>query len=308
MGSCRAPLKSSACALAAAMLLAAPTAGYAASPDDPLEPFNRSMYTVHRTLDHWFFRPAAMAYAKVIPQPLRKGLRNLINNLKEPGIAFNDLLQAHPTRAGKTTARFLINSTVGLGGLMDIAYNAGLPFHENGFGDTAGRWGMTPGPYLFIPFIGPKNFRDALGDLADIATDPLAWRPFRNGQVIYARAIVDGLDERAQADAQLKAIDDMSADPYASLRSLYEQNRAVQIQEAITGMPGGGTPSFDDLQDPGAAPAAPAPTAPTAPAPAQPPGAPQTLPSAEIERHVVEMLDRPLRVVSGATLEPARAG
>ncbi|HEY4029185.1 MAG TPA: VacJ family lipoprotein [Caulobacteraceae bacterium] len=245
------------------MLFAAPATSHAASPDDPLEPFNRSMYVVHRTLDHWVFGPAAHAYATVLPPPVRKGLRNLINNLKEPGIAFNDLLQAHPTRAAKTTGRFIINSTVGLGGLMDIAYNAGIPHHDNGFGTTAARYGMTPGPYLFIPFIGPTNFRDILGQAADIATDPLGYQPFRNGQVIYARAIVDGLDQRAAADTELRTIDDMSADPYASLRSLYEQNRAVQVQEAITGVPGSATPTFDDLQDPGAAPApAPAPAAP----------------------------------------------
>src|SRR6185312_12354809 len=253
----------------------------------------------------WIFGPAARAYTTVLPQPLRKGLRNLINNLKEPGIAFNDLLQAHPTRAGKTTGRFLINSTVGLGGLMDIAYNAGLPHHDNGFGTTAARYGIKPGPYLFIPFIGPTNFRDILGQAADIATDPLGYQPFRDGQVIYARAIIDGLDQRAEADAQLKAIDDMSADPYASLRSLYEQNRAVQVQEAITGVPGSAIPAFDDLQDPGAGSAAPAPAA---PAPAQPTAAPQAQSSAAIDREVDEMLGRPLRLVSGAALEPIRVG
>ena len=308
MGSCRAPLKQTACALGAAMLLASPATGHAATPDDPLESFNRSMYVVHRTLDHWIFGPAARAYTTVLPQPLRKGLRNLINNLKEPGIAFNDLLQAHPTRAGKTTGRFLINSTVGLGGLMDIAYNAGLPHHDNGFGTTAARYGIKPGPYLFIPFIGPTNFRDILGQAADIATDPLGWQPFRNGQVIYARAIVDGLDQRAEADTELKTIDDMSADPYASLRSLYEQNRAVQVQEAITGVPGSATPSFDELPDPGATPpdpAAPAPVQPQA-VPAAP--APQSSSSAAIDRQVDEMLGRPLRLVSGAALEPARLG
>ena len=298
MGSCRAPLKQTACAVAAAMLLAAPATGHAASPDDPLESFNRSMYVVHQTLDHWFFGPAARAYSTILPQPLRKGFRNLINNLKEPGIAFNDLLQAHPSRAGKTTARFIINSTAGLGGLMDFAYDAGLPHHDNGFGTTAARYGIQPGPYLFIPFIGPTNFRDILGQAADIATDPLGYQPFRNGEVIYARAIVDGLDQRAEADGQLKAIEDMSADSYASLRSLYEQNRAVQIQEAITGMPGSANPSFDDLQDPGAA-----------PAPAKPPAAaPPPSPSAAIDQQVQEMLARPLRLVSGAALEPARAG
>jgi phospholipid-binding lipoprotein MlaA len=299
MGSCRAPLKPAACALAAAMFLAVPAAGRAATPDDPLEPFNRSMYVVHKTLDHWIFGPAAHAYATIIPQPLRKGFRNLINNLKEPGIAFNDLLQAHPVRASKTAGRFIINSTAGVGGLMDIAYDAGIPHHDNGFGTTAGRWGIQPGPYLFIPFIGPTNFRDLIGQTADIATDPLGYQPFRNGQVIYARAIVDGLDQRAEADTQLRTIDDTSADSYASLRSLYEQNRAVQIQEAITGMTGAATPSFDDLQDPGAA-----------PAPARPPAAapPPSSPSAAIDRQVDLLLARPLRLVSGATLEPVRAG
>jgi phospholipid-binding lipoprotein MlaA len=289
------------------MLLAVPATGHAASYDDPFEPFNRGMYTLHQGLDHLFFGPAARAYKAVLPKPVRKAIRNVIDNLKEPAIAFNDLIQAHPIRAGKTTGRFLLNSTAGIGGLMDVAYNVGIPHHENGFGATAGRWGVRPGPYLFIPFVGPSNFRDLLGMTADIVTDPLGWVHVGalRGEVIYARPVLDGLDLRAESDAQLKTIEDMSADPYASLRSLYEQNRAVQIQEAITGMPGGATPSFDDLQDPGASPAAPAPAA---PAPAQPPEPAQTLPSAEIERHVVEMLDRPLRVVSGATLEPVRAG
>lgn len=289
------------------MLLVAPATGHAATPDDPLEHFNRGMYAIHRGLDHWIFGPAARAYETVLPQPVRKGLRNVINNLKEPGIAFNDLLQVHPTRAGKTAGRFLINSTVGIGGLMDIAYNAGLPHHDNGFGTTAARYGIQPGPYLFIPFVGPTNFRDILGQTADIATDPLGWQPFRNGQVIYARAIVDGLDQRAEADTQLKAIDDMSADPYASLRSLYEQNRAVQVQEAITGMPGSATPSFDDLQDPGAGPEpapAPSPTSAEPPPAAQPPASP----SAAIDRRVDELLSRPLRLVSGPALEPVNAG
>src|SRR6201996_7626445 len=309
MGSCRAPFKPTVGALAAALLFAAPATGHAATPDDPLEGFNRGLYAIPRGLDHWIFGPAAHVYKTVLPQPLRKGLRNVITNLKEPGIAFNDLLQVHPTRAGKTAARFVINSTVGLGGLMDIAYNAGLQHHDNGFGTTAARYGITPGPYLFIPFVGPTNFRDLLGQAGDIATDPLGWRPFSNGQVIYARAIIDGLDMRAEADDQLKAIDDMSADPYASLRSLFEQTRAVQIQEAITGVPGSASPTFDDLQDPGAgpAPATPAPSPAPAPTP-HPAAAPQAQPSAAIDQSVLDVLGRPLRLVSGRTLEPVRAG
>jgi len=306
MGSCRAPFKPTVCAVAAALFLVAPATGHAASSDDPFEPFNRSMYGLHRGLDQFIFGPAARAYKAVVPKPIRKGIRNVIDNLKEPAIAFNDLLQAHPVRAGKTTGRFLLNSTAGIGGLMDIAYNVGIPHHENGFGATAGRWGVTPGPYLFIPFIGPSNFRDLLGQAADIATDPLGWIHVGQlrGEVFYARPVLDGLDLRAESDAQLKAIDDMSADPYASLRSLFEQNRAVQIQEAITGMPGEATPTLDDLQDPGASPAAPVPAAP-GPAQSTPN---QASPSAEIDRHVGELLARPLRLVSGVALEPVRAG
>jgi phospholipid-binding lipoprotein MlaA len=227
-------------------------------------------------------------------------LRNLINNLKEPSIAFNDLLQAHPGRAVKTAGRFVINSTAGIGGLMDIAYDTGLPHHDNGFGATAGRYGIQPGPYLFIPFIGPTSLRDLLGQAADMATDPLGWQPFRDGQVIYARAIIDGLDQRAEADAQLRAIDDMSTDPYASLRSLYEQNRASQINDAISGVTGSSEPQLDNFDDPAPSPASPG------PAPATPSAAPS--PGAAIDRRVDEMLTRPLRLVSGVVLEPARVG
>ena len=309
MGSSRTPSKPTACALVAVILFVAPTSGRAGTPDDPLEPFNRGMYAIHRGLDLLIFGPAARAYQAVLPAPLRKGLRNLINNLKEPGIAFNDLLQAHPARAVKTSARFVINSVAGVGGLFDIAYNAGLPHHDNGFGATAGRYGIQPGPYLFIPFIGPTSFRDLLGQAADIATDPLGWQPYRNGEVIYARAIVDGLDQRATADAQLKAIDDMSTDPYASLRSLYEQNRASQINDAITGVTGSSEPQLQDFDDPGAAPAPPAAAPAPGVAPAPPAAAPPApAPVAAIDSHIDQMLARPLRPVTTRDLEPLRAG
>ena len=281
------------------MLLASPASAFAATPDDPWESFNRGLYAIHQGLDHVVFGPAARAYTAVLPRPLRKGLRNLINNLKEPGIAFNDLLQAHPTRAAKTSARFLLNSSVGVGGLFDMAYNMGLPHHDNGFGTTAARYSVQPGPYLFIPFLGPSNIRDLLGQIADTLTDPLGWQPFRDGQVIYARAIVDGLDQRAEADAQLQAIDNMSTDPYASLRSLYEQNREGQVQDAIAGAQGAAEPQFGDFDDSPPAPAAaPAPGA----GPSKPPAVPsEPRPGAMLENRVIDrMLDRPLALVSAS--------
>ena len=277
-------------ALVAALTLSAPVAAFAASPGDPWEPANRSFYFVHNFLDHVFFGPVARGYKAVVPYPLRKGLRNLMGNLKEPGIALNDLLQAHPVRAGKTTARFIVNSTVGIAGLMDVAYDAGLQHHANGFGTTAGRWGVPAGPYLFIPFIGPTSVRDLIGQAADTATDPLAWTPIQYGGVIYARGVIDGLDQRAEADDQLRAVDDMSTDPYASLRSLYEQNRVAQIEEAKTGAPGSAQPQLDNFDDPGAAPGADKAKPPTVPS--------EPRPAAAIENGVIDaMLARPLTVV-----------
>ena len=205
-------------------------------------------------------------------------------------------------RAGKTTARFLINSTVGLGGLMDIAHNAGLPFHENGFATTAGRYGVTPGPYLFIPFIGPTSFRDLLGTLGDLATDPVGWQPLRNGQVIYARTIIDETacaERAAGADAQLQAIDDMSTDPYASLRSLFEQNpRRARSQDADHRRAGLGHSRRSTI----CRILAPRPLRPSRSAPA----APQASPSAAIDGAIEQMLGRPLRLVSGSALESRR--
>ena len=291
MGLCRAPSKPTVYALVAVLSLSAPAAALAGAPGDPWEPANRSFYFVHTFLDHLFFGPVARGYKAVVPFPLRKGLRNLINNLREPGIAFNDLLQAHPVRASQTAARFIINTSVGIGGLMDAAYNVGFEHHENGFGTTAGRYGIGPGPYLFIPFLGPTDVRDLIGQVADTLTDPLAWAPLRDGVVVYSRGVVDGVDQRAEADDQLTAIDNMSTDPYASLRSLYEQNRAVQVHEAVSGVPGSAEPKLDSFDDPGAAPA---------PAAQPRPGA--ALDNKMIDRMVDAMLARPLTVVPASVL------
>jgi len=305
MGPKRSPNRPTAIVLVAMLLVAQPAGALAATPDDPFESANRGLYAVHRFLDGIIFGPAARAYKHILPAPLRKGFRNMITNLKEPAIAANDLLQAHPTRTGKTVARFVVNSTIGLAGLFDIAYNLGLPHHDNGFGATAGRYGVKPGPYLFIPLIGPTNFRDLLGFVADTFTDPLAFQPFHDGQVIYARAIIEGLDQRAEADEQLKTIDQMSTDPYASLRSLFEQSRAAQIHDAITGVSNSSEPELDNFDDPGAAPAAPStPVAPVSPPPPVKPSA-ALEPNAAVDEAVDALLSRPLTPMTQVGLSDA---
>jgi phospholipid-binding lipoprotein MlaA len=308
MGPSRSPNKPTAIALVALLLAAQPAGAYAATSDDPFEHVNRGMYAFHRGLDSVIFGPAARAYKAVLPAALRKGIRNVITNLKEPMIAANDLLQAHPTRTAHTVARFTINSTIGILGVFDFANNLGFPHHNNGFGATAGRYGVQPGPYLFIPLIGPTNFRDLLGYVADAVTNPLGFEPLKDGQVIYGRAIVDGIDQRAEADDQLKAIDDMSTDPYASLRSLFEQNRAAEISEAVTGKPGSAEPPLDDFNDPGAAPPAAAPISPPPPGTPAPKPAAALAPGGALDRMVEALLDKPLAPMAPVPAEPPQAG
>jgi phospholipid-binding lipoprotein MlaA len=255
---------------------AAPASGALPGPNpDPYEGLNRKSYALFRYVDRVAIRPGAVFYAHAVPHVVRKGIHNGLQNLGEPVIFFNDVLQLHPKAAGQTLGRFAVNSTVGLAGIADVATGAGLPYHENGFGTTLGRYGVPPGPFLFIPILGPSDVRDALGGGVDSLSDPLTWINYSNRWAFSAaRTVVSGLDTRANADSQLKQLDSMATDPYASLRSLYLQNRQAQIT--------GGQVNVNDLPDFGSSDAAPnqAGASPAAPEPAiGPAGAAGALPS-----------------------------
>ncbi len=216
---------------------------------DPWEGVNRKLYGVFQKLDAYAIRPAAVFYKHATPRPIRTGLRNGFSNLHEPVIFVNDLFQFHFTDAGVTLGRLTLNSTVGLAGIFDPATSAGLPFHENGFGTTLGRYGTPTGPYLFIPVIGPSDVRDAIGSGIDALTDPLTWIRFTGRWELGAgKTVIGGLDTRANADEQLKQINATATDPYASIRSLYLQNRQAQIT--------GGQVNVNSLPDFGDEPAA----------------------------------------------------
>ena len=219
---------------------------------DPFEPINRISYAITQPIDAVIFRPAAMIYKAVLPKPLRDGARNALANIYAPTVLANDLMQLRPKRAWHTLKRFLINSTIGLGGLIDVAkkkpYN--LPGHANSFADTLGFYGVGHGPYIFVPVFGPTGFRGIVGSAVDAFTQPLlldtvstkkveilapkkkvtfftkAISVSRQGQIAI---IVAGLDQRAESDDALKAIKAQSVDPYAALRSLWLQTRAGEI-------------------------------------------------------------------------------
>jgi phospholipid-binding lipoprotein MlaA len=201
--------------------------------NDPIEPWNRAMYDVHQAIDTVVLRPVALGYRAVVPGPVRTGVANVLSNLRSPVILINDALQGETQRFGTTLGRFLLNTTLGVGGILDVAEDLGLPEHGEDFGQTFAVAGVEEGPYLFIPILGPSNPRDLLGYAADIAADPFTWLTFGNRDLAetlqYIRA---GATVVSTRESLLDTLDDVqrtSLDPYATLRSAYRQRRAREI-------------------------------------------------------------------------------
>lgn len=270
-------------AAASALALAAPAARAASDPTDPWEPMNRRFFAINEALDRNLIGPIARSFGST-PGPIRKGVRNFSRNLSEPVVFVNDVLQFRGGQAARTLARFVVNSTIGIGGLFDVAGHNGVKHHDNGFGTTLGRWGFAPGPYLFLPLLGPSDIRDAFGGAADGAVNPLTYTRYPHKTAItIGTTIVGGLGRRLDAEQDLESIRATSTDPYASLRSFYLQNR----QNEITGRPLTieNLPSFDEPEPakpaptPGPAPTAPSTPPPDAATPEAPPPAPATAPT-----------------------------
>jgi len=203
-------------------------------PGDPLEGFNRTMFRIQFGLDKSIYGPVSRDYQHVVPKPVRSGLRNFFRNLTEPVVFLNDLLQLKPGRAARTFARFTINTTVGLAGFLDVAASKAvkLPHRNNSFGNTLAYYGVHAGPYLFLPLVGPTTLRDFLGEPVDGAVLPVAvGRPFTDTRYRIASAVITGLDQRAEAEPELRALLGGAIDPYATLRSVWLQNRAAEISD-----------------------------------------------------------------------------
>jgi phospholipid-binding lipoprotein MlaA len=248
-------------------LVAAPAAS-AESVDtgyDPLQGFNRGSFGFSMGLDRAVLRPVAHGYMAVTPSPLRRRVSAVVYNLGEPSTTVNDILQGKPKRAGRSSARFLINSTIGVLGIWDVATGMGLKAHDADFGQTFGRYGVRPGPYLYVPVIGPSNFRDGVGRVLDFFTDPVGIVGGGYTTTFGATRLgVQTVDTRARADTAFRALDD-ATDPYVTARSAYGQYREAFIREATGEVQA--LPDFDNdyPADPAAEPAS-APPA-TAPAP-----------------------------------------
>ena len=219
---------------------------------DPLEGVNRASYGLTMGLDRALIGPITHGYMAVTPKPVRNRVSSVIYNLGEPSTALNDVLQGRPKRFGVTTSRFVINSTIGLLGLFDVAAGMGLKGHGADFGQTFGRYGVKPGPYLYIPVMGPSSFREGVGRALDFATDPVGiigggYRTTFGATRLGASVV----DTRARTDTAFRALDD-AVDPYVTARSAYGQYREAFVREATGEVEV--LPDFDDA--PSASPAA----------------------------------------------------
>jgi phospholipid-binding lipoprotein MlaA len=222
-------------ALAAALLASAcaTTPGSdAMAQRDPLEKINRPIYTFNRALDKAAVRPAARTYVLLTPESGRRGISNFFENVDEPWTAINALLQAKPKVALRAVARFLINTTLGVGGLADHATFFGIERQEEDFGQTLAVWGFGSGPFLMVPLLGPSTLRDGAGQIVELYADPygiLRSRLRLNTPGRIALTGVAGLDARARLLDGADSVLDTAADEYATLRSAFLQNRRNDI-------------------------------------------------------------------------------
>jgi phospholipid-binding lipoprotein MlaA len=202
--------------------------------NDPLEPTNRVVYAVSDGVDTVVLRPLALAYRHLVPQTVRDHTHNVLGNLGSPVALANDMMEGKPRRAGDTMMRFLLNTTVGVVGIFDVATGWGYPSHDSDAGITLALWGVPEGPYLFLPVLGPSNPRDAIGFGIDYAMDPLTWVGKGNAvnDLGYARLGLNALDARERVLDDLDRIKREALDPYATIRSLARQHRQSQIDNA----------------------------------------------------------------------------
>jgi phospholipid-binding lipoprotein MlaA len=237
------------------------------APQDPWESWNRGVYKVNDKLDRAIAKPVTRAYVRVVPSPIRTGVTNFFANLNTPTVMINDALQGKFLAAANDLGRFVLNTTVGIGGLLDPATPAGLARNDEDFGQTLGHWGVHPGPFVELPILGPSDLRDAPAKIVDTYTNPRQY--IRNDYVKYGLYLPYLVDTRAALlplDETLKHV----YDPYAFIRDAYLQRRAYLVSDGKATDdtlvdPGEDTPDSDKAPAPGAAPPAPPATKPPDP-------------------------------------------
>lgn len=231
-------------AVAALLVLAGcASAPGARDPGDPFEQTNRTTFAFNNRFNNNVTLPIAWVYVYWLPTPVRKGLNNFMANAQSPVTFANDLLQGDFTRAGETLGRFFVNTVGGAGGFVDVATKNGLPPHPADFGQTLARYGVPSGPFLVLPIIGPSTPRDIVGTGVDLAVDPLFYIPADWSLLSHAATVIGvhtvaPFQQNAGSLVLRRDLGKGSVDPYATMRSVYRQQRARQVEP--------GLPSMDD--------------------------------------------------------------
>ena len=214
--------------LAIVFSLAAGGCASSNTPGDPLEGFNRAMFSFNETVDDAVLKPVATGYRNVVPEPVRECTGNVFSNINDVFVAVNSLLQGKVGDAVSDACRVLINSTVGILGCFDVASKMGLEKHNRDFGQTFGKWGIASGPYLVLPFLGPSNLREGVGTMIYSRLDPVWANHIPTRNVAYSLRAVNG---RADLLSASSAVEDAALDKYAFIRDAYVQRRQSLIDD-----------------------------------------------------------------------------
>lgn len=197
---------------------------------DPLESWNRSVFSFNQSLDNNLFKPVATVYRDTLPSPIKTGVGNFFANLREIWSAANNVFQLRPDEAFVNVTRVGINTTVGIYGVFDVAALMGIqPLPKRDFGETLGRWGVPAGPYLMLPVLGPSSFRDVSEDIV-VANYP-TWSPDHVNEELSAK-ILSGIHKRAGLLDATQALEQAALDPYAMVRDAYIRAREIKIQKS----------------------------------------------------------------------------
>jgi len=205
--------------------------------EDPWQGWNRSTQSFNDDVDAAVLKPMAKGYLKVTPEPVDQSVTNFFSNLNDIGVTVNDFLQLKMTQGGMDASRFLINTTVGVVGLFDVAKMIDLPKHNEDFGQTLGFWGVPSGPYLVLPFMGPSSPREAVGSIGDALLNPLTYTFVFAGGGAAVSAInagaktVDVTDTRAGLLTTEKLVDEASVDRYGFIKNSYQQRRENLVHD-----------------------------------------------------------------------------
>lgn len=202
--------------------------------NDPLEPVNRAIFSFNTTVDRYTLKPVAKGYRDYVPEPARKGIHNALVNLRSPIDLLNTLLQGDFDRSLIVLKRFVVNSTAGIGGLIDAAAETGDVRQQEDFGQTLAVWGVGEGPYLMWPLFGPSNPRDTVGAVADVVSDPLFWIGMNSGwdaagPLMWTRYGLTLVDNRVPLIDPLEELERTSIDYYVAVRDMVRQRRMLEI-------------------------------------------------------------------------------